>query len=265
MATSLGNFKIMNIKRTFLLAAWRALHRLGFNLRRNENYCWGDLERLLATTKVETIFDCGCNQGAVASHFRRVYPEARIHAFEPLPDVCRAAAERFAEDTETLVHELALCDVDGTANFHQTAASDSSSLLRGNVADVGSNYKKLFAEAAAFVVATRRLDSFVTEHQIDRINILKMDVQGAELSILKGAEALLRDQKIDLIYSEVYFLPFYENQPLFEDIISFLSQFGYRFFYPYNFVFGSKTGRLQWGDAIFVREGLQIDKSSFLS
>ena len=62
------------------------------------------------------------------------------------------------------------------------------------------------------------LDSFCKNEQIERIDLLKMDVQGGELGILKGANQLLAQQKIDVIYSEVFFVPMYQNQPLFGEI-----------------------------------------------
>ena len=57
------------------------------------------------------------------------------------------------------------------------------------------------------------LDEYALSKGIQHIDILKMDVQGSELNVLKGAENLLKSNKIDIIYSEVWFKAAYEGQP----------------------------------------------------
>lgn len=63
---------------------------------------------------------------------------------------------------------------------------------------------------------------------------------------------MLTGAVIELIYTEVWFLPFYENQPLFGDISNFLTKFGYSLYGIYNAGFSGSTGRMTWADAIFV-------------
>ena len=96
------------------------------------------------------------------------------------------------------------------------------------------------------------MQEFVTRllNNIKKIDILKIDVQGAEIEVLKGALDMLKKGKIKLIYTETYFEQQYVNQPLFHDISQLL--------YKHNFVlqdiydpYFSKNNML-WCDSIFV-------------
>jgi len=71
-------------------------------------------------------------------------------------------------------------------------------------------------------VKTTKLDEFLETQNIDKIDFIKIDVQGAELDIFKGGEKALND--VLKIVCEVEFVPLYKNQPLFGDICSFLAK-----------------------------------------
>ena len=92
------------------------------------------------------------------------------------------------------------------------------------------------------------------KEKITHINILKLDIQGYELKALKGAEDLLRSKKIDLIYTEAYFIQQYHDQPLFPEIAMYLSKFGYQLQDIYNPIYGND--KIAWCDAIFMRDDL---------
>lgn len=68
---------------------------------------------------------------------------------------------------------------------------------------------------------------------------------------LEGAREKLRQAAITVIYSEVLFAPLYIEQASFDRVCSYLSNYDYRLFDMYNFVY-AKSGRLKWCDAIFV-------------
>ena len=107
------------------------------------------------------------------------------------------------------------------------------------------------------------LDTFCKDEQIERIDLLKMDVQGGELGILQGARQLLAQKKIAVIYSEVFFVPMYQNQPLFG--CSELAPHRYSLHYAYNFVFNGRSGRLFSADALFVSPDLLGQSKKMLS
>jgi hypothetical protein len=92
--------------------------------------------------------------------------------------------------------------------------------------------------------------TFCAEHAIGRIDILKLDVQGAEYQVLTGAEELLRAQAIDVVYFEMITAPTYVGQPEPHDYLALFRSHGYELFDFYNPV--RKNGRLLQTDNIMV-------------
>ncbi len=100
------------------------------------------------------------------------------------------------------------------------------------------------------------LDEFMGEHEDLRPDFLKLDTQGTELDILHGTEKSLAT--IGLVEVEVEFMPHYEGQPLFHDVMGYMLDHGYELLYL-NRVMASRTqiytgpsrGQLIFGDALF--------------
>ena len=75
-------------------------------------------------------------------------------------------------------------------------------------------------------VETKKLDDVVFNFNNLSNIFLKIDVQGSELDVLKGAKKLLK--KINFIFIECSLVPFYENQMLFDEIVVFLNKYGFK-------------------------------------
>ena len=125
---------------------------------------------------------------------------------------------------------------------------DTNSLLPS--ASVGLLTKKQVITKEQIEVSAVTLDSFCKENHIIQIDILKMDIQGGELAALIGAEKLLSDKKIKLIYTESFFREQYLNQPLFYEIAKYLKTLDYHLQDIYNPFYGK--GSIVWCDAIFL-------------
>jgi hypothetical protein len=97
------------------------------------------------------------------------------------------------------------------------------------------------------------IDDFCAEHNIHDIQILKMDIQGSELEALKGAKKKLSQQRVSLIYTEIWFVKVYRGQPLFYDLYQYLDQYGYELYDFYNFVYSGED-KIKWADALFICE-----------
>jgi len=110
-------------------------------------------------------------------------------------------------------------------------------------------------------IDTITLDTFVDKYNIDDVDFIKIDVQGAELDIFKGGKNALKN--VIKIICEVEFVPMYENQPLFGDVCSFLKQ--YDFMFNKFKGFGGRTlkpiiakegpnaiSQCMWSDAVFI-------------
>jgi FkbM family methyltransferase len=127
-----------------------------------------------------TVFDVGANLGMYTLlAARRVGLAGRLHAFEPTP----AVAERLEGNVRlnalpnVVVNRTAVSDTAGVATFYLGAASDRNTLGPGGGTPTS--------------VATVTLDDYVTSHGLGGVDVLKMDVEGAEVMALRGARRLL--------------------------------------------------------------------------
>lgn len=240
----------------FLQRVRFAVRRAGYDLNRAESHCWPDQKALLDGSPVKVILDVGMNVGDVGLRYHGLFPEAGIHGFEPIEAFCSVARSRLKGVPGARVNQVALAAEPGTRELHVNQDGDTSSLLAADLDAVPNSYISMMSAARVEHVPALTVDGYCRENRIDEVDVLKMDVQGGELDVLRGAEGLLSAQRIRLIYTEAFFVPFYEGQPLFGEVSGHLAARGYRLHGLYNTGFSGRTGRLQWADCIFVPPSL---------
>src|SRR5262249_7432852 len=155
------------------------------------------------------IFDVGAHVGETAAHYRSLFPGALIHSFEPFPGSFAKLSAAFGADPRVVPHNAAVSDKTGTATFRVNRASVTNSLLPSDRR--GDDYwgKNLLDTDAEISVPTVTLDDFCRERRIEHVDVLKVDVQGAEYAVLAGAQELLARRAVDLIYLEMIIAPSY--------------------------------------------------------
>ncbi len=145
----------------------------------------------------DVCLDVGANLGQVTVHLgAAVGPTGRVLSFEPLPHVReRLLGHVAANDLRDVVEVLpiALCDRTGTATFHFAERGVDNQGMGSLVMD---RHPSL---ALACEVETSRLDDFVAQRKIERIDWIKVDIQGAEPLFLDGARETLRRLAPDLL------------------------------------------------------------------
>jgi FkbM family methyltransferase len=197
-----------------------------------------DQARLVADAQV--VFDVGANVGQSAKTYRRLYPHADIWSFEPFPTtyerLCRSLADQRFHPVP-----LALSDQVSRAELNIGAVSITNSLLRRET-DTGE----------AIEIQTDTLDHFCSEHGISNIDILKVDVEGAEDRVFRGAKDMLSRRAIRSVFVEVYFRPVYDGMPMFWDLNAQLSNFGFGLRGLYS-LSSSHDGLLSFGNALYLR------------
>jgi len=199
---------------------------------------------------VATIFDLGANRGDIAAKYHALFPSATIHCFEPFEGAFTILGERFSTNKAVHRHQLAIASSNETKTFYVNNSIDTNSLLKPRKAGLSSD--KQVENRSVINVQAVTLDWFCKQNNIGYIDILKMDIQGGELDALKGAAELLKNGKIGLIYSEVFFVEQYELQPVFHDISKLLYDYGYQLKDIYDPFYGN--GCIVWADAIFVKK-----------
>jgi FkbM family methyltransferase len=183
------------------------------------------LSKSLTNNSIQ-IFDVGANIGQSISLYRDKFPNCLITSFEPNPKTFSLLEKNWGCVPGITLEPIALTNYIGQALFYATRVPEASSLLQptDRMIELSSECKY---DHVPISVPTMTLDHYCKINNIKNIDILKLDVQGSELSVLQGAENLLQEGNISLIYSEVIFAETYNNQPRFIDIVSFLNKFNY--------------------------------------
>lgn len=130
-----------------------------------------------------TAVDVGANEGIFAFALSEL--AASVHAFEANPDYAALARQRLGMRAQ--VHEVALSDKPGRAQFYVPLADDGGQLhLAGNL----KNTHAQFPRQKVFETEVATLDQF----GLDNVSFIKVDVEGSELEVLEGGRAtILRD------------------------------------------------------------------------
>lgn len=203
---------------------------------------------VLAQLRCQTVVDIGANRGQFALAARHFFPDAKIHSFEPLPGPANLFKRVFSDDPQVTLYPAAIGLEAGTATIHVSARDDSSSLL-----PITPMQNTLFpgtAETATQAIQVGRLTDYLGTDDIGSPAMLKLDVQGFELSALQGCQDLLNC--FTWIYAECSFVELYEKQALADELIAWLREMGFRLCGLYNMSYDSQ-GRSVQADFLFER------------
>jgi FkbM family methyltransferase len=154
-----------------------------------------DLARLTPNQPLSTIFDVGGNFGQTARRFASAFPTATIFSFEPVPTSFELLVRSTNGNERIKAFNLAMGDAAGTATIHLTDSAGSNSIIRVDSA------------TGAVDVSVDTVDGFADRHAIGTIDLLKIDVEGYELQVLKGASRRLSEGRIRFIFAECVFSP----------------------------------------------------------
>jgi FkbM family methyltransferase len=195
----------------------------------------------------KTLIDVGANKGQFSIVARYLFPDLEIHAFEPLEPERKLLESVVSQPL--VIYETALSEAESEATFFVTSRRDSSSLLRPGV-----NQEKAYGVALSSTknVVCGRLSRIVDASRLPRPILIKVDVQGAELSVLKGAQEMLSE--VHAVYCEVSFVRLYEQQPLAHDLMFFLTELGFALRGIFNQSTTDQFGLTQ-ADFLFIQKG----------
>ena len=196
------------------------------------------------------IFDVGAHKGESAVFFHEIFPEASIYSFEPTPFAAKEIITR--KNPNVSVHQIALSDFDGSAEFNIQDVSHLSSLHKINHESRDSLGYAESEISTTVNVEVARGDSFMKKHSINGIDLLKIDVQSNEVKTLQGFSFLL--DTIKAIFVEVSMYDFYENRSSIRRVEESLPNF--KLFDIYEISKNPKTLGTDWVTLVYKNSGL---------
>jgi FkbM family methyltransferase len=202
------------------------------------------LKKLVAPGDV--VFDVGANRGQFVEFLSQRVPNLQFFCFEPVPQAYEELTQKFAGESSITMLPYALSNTSGTASLTVTESDVGSSLLTPTAGQTS----RWLSPVTHLEVQTMRIDDFLKQHQISKIDLLKIDVQGFDLPVLESAGNFLSPNFIRNILIEVNFANFYEGQSSFGDIYNALclsSGYDMKALYPHR----TREGWLWWADALF--------------
>lgn len=162
------------------------------------------------------IVDVGAADGRVSKYFADHFPQCDVKSYEPDTESYKEALLRLEKVSNVEIFNLALGDSDTDLRFYRASNGVSSSFLK----PVENNQFKV---VSAQVLPQAMLDTALPE-DVD-IHLLKMDVQGFELKVLRGAEKSL--SRTGLVVLELSAVAGYKDQPLYYEIDEFMRRSGF--------------------------------------
>ncbi|MFT0892245.1 FkbM family methyltransferase [Pseudochelatococcus sp. G4_1912] len=142
------------------------------------------------------ILDIGTNIGVVAASLARHLGErGQVHAFEPSPDTARMAAATIALNglRNVTLTEAAISETDGEITFHATPGNSA-------IASAIQHDFSLLNEWREINVACLSIDSIIKSRKINHLLLIKVDVEGHEISVLRGGLGTFRHLKPSIIF-----------------------------------------------------------------
>jgi FkbM family methyltransferase len=211
-----------------------------------------ELKKLTRNIGEPIIFDVGAHRGYITSKFRSLIPDATVHAFEPFPESFQRLAERNADDRKVHCHPFGLAERDTEVELHANESAATNSILATDDAASETWGSGLLDTRSTVRIRVRPLDRVADELGLSGIDILKLDVQGAEPLVMDGAAELCRAGKIRMIYTEIITQPTYKGQKRFDEALGVFYDRGFDLHNLYNLNSGD-SGQLRQLDAIFVK------------
>ena len=171
--------------------------------------------------KGKIIFDIGAHKGESAKFFHKIFPAAIIYSFEPIPSAVESISNLRMPNIS--VHQLALSDFIGSAEFNIQDKSHLSSLHKVNSESRTSLGYANEESHTSVRVEVMRGDVFMKKHNINVIDLLKIDVQSNEIQTLLGFSSVI--DKVKVVFVEVSIYDFYENRSTISEIERSLPNF----------------------------------------
>jgi len=214
----------------------KSLKKAGYFVQKKECMSYGiehalDVKRLASNSRheIKVIFDVGANIGQTSRYYSEFFPSAEIYSFEPIHETFANLKANTRQIPNIKPNQFAFGSEVGTTNVELQKSPLWNSLRNTNPYPLG----------VTETVQVKTVDTFLAEECISNIDLLKIDTEGYEIEVLKGATNFLRATKNCYIYVETTFSKEDGEHTFFLDIFEHLYDLGFRFVGIYDHDYNS--------------------------
>ncbi len=209
------------------------------------------LTRFIDRDEALVMIDIGANEGVTIRRMLDEFPRGTVYAFEPAPETYQLLCRNVAGDGRVRTFALAAGSRNGTVDFHVTENNWCSSVLQPS--NLGKRYYGDWYNTRRTVQArVVRLDDWAKGEGVERVDFLKVDAQGYDLEVLKGAEGLLRSG-VRALNCEFQFAPEYEGCASYSQIDQFLVGCGFALHQMHEVWSKGDEQQTTCGDGLWLR------------
>jgi FkbM family methyltransferase len=206
---------------------YRRLHRMtqaGMNYwggsevaESGERWALGHAAGQLRAGSDQVVFDVGANDGDFTTAVLEAFPSTvRVHAFEPSTAAAGVFLRKHGGSSSVVLHRFGFSDTPGEAILHAPQHGASIATLHATTFELEG--QQLVTDR----IELRTVDAFCAEQGIGRIHYLKVDTEGHELAVLKGARNMIEEGRVDFIQFE-FGERHLDSRVFFRDIYLFLA------------------------------------------
>ena len=189
------------------------------------------------------VFDVGAHLGQTALHFRSIFKNAHIHSFEPVTANFEKMVQNIGTRDRISVNEMALGSTVGKAYVHE-GFSDLTHSISSSVNPTNSKAKE--------EVSVETIDTYVARNKIEKIDLLKVDTEGHEMEVLKGADTTIKGGRVEAIFTECDFRHEDKQHTYFPDLLAYLHGKDFTFFGLYDVIHYGKNYGVGYCNALFL-------------
>jgi FkbM family methyltransferase len=186
-----------------------------------------DIANFLPRYRADIVFDIGANVGQSSTLYLTKFPTSHIYCFEPVSDTFRQLQNNLEGNKRVDCYQLAFGSAKSQGKMVLQGNSDMCSLF---VSDEVIPQNAVLTESVDIVT----IDEFCHVQEIDRINYLKIDTEGGDLEVLRGAVKMLAEQRIDCVQVEAGMNPGNHKHVPLEFLKEFLESHRYFLFGIYE-------------------------------
>jgi len=168
---------------------------------------------ILKNTKV-IVFDVGANTGSSIEQIKKNHTKSTIYAFEPSPRCISFLQKKYKHDNQVNIYQTGVGRREYYSYLNENECSDMNSFLSLGTQGWGKIKEKIKVPIVS-------LDFFTKNKKIEKVHLLKVDTQGFEMEVFKGAKGLFKKNAVGLVLFEVNFLDIYKKAPRFNELLTF--------------------------------------------